>query len=56
MKILMLYLRGIQNFGEIIAEFSVIEFQKRGLVHAHIILFLAKHSKLHLESPLNVDD
>ena len=55
MKILMQYLRESQTFGEIIAEVSVTEFQNRGLVHVHIILFLAKQSELHLEDPLNID-
>ena len=33
-------------FGKVVANLYVIEFQKRGLPHAHILLFLAPESKL----------
>ncbi len=34
----------------------MIEFQKRGLVHAHIILFLNEKAKRALEKPEQVDE
>jgi hypothetical protein len=34
-------------FGNVIAKIWVIEFQKRGLPHAHILLILDEASKLH---------
>ncbi|XP_028801522.1 uncharacterized protein LOC114756750 [Neltuma alba] len=40
-------------FGPIKAALYTIEFQKRGLPHAHIILFLANQS--HLDSPQEID-
>ena len=30
-------------FGEVVADMHVIEWQKRGLPHAHILLILANH-------------
>jgi len=33
--------------GRVIAYIYVIEFQKRGLPHAHILLILASESKIH---------
>jgi hypothetical protein len=33
-------------FGQVIAYVYVIEFQKRGLPHAHILLTLAKENKM----------
>ena len=38
-------------FGKVISNISVIEFQKRGLPHAHILLILEKEDK-----PKNTDD
>ncbi|XP_028784301.1 uncharacterized protein LOC114740311 [Neltuma alba] len=40
-------------FGPIKAALYTIEFQKKGLPHAHIILFLANQS--HLDSPQEID-
>ncbi len=54
-KVLMTHLKEDQPFGRVAADVSVIEFQKRGLVHAHIILFLEDESKFALENPENVD-
>jgi hypothetical protein len=34
--------------GNVIAKIWVIEFQKRGLAHAHILLILNEASKLHI--------
>ena len=55
-KLLMSYLKENQPFGRVIADVSVIEFQKRGLVHAHVILFLAQESKNALQDPQRVDE
>ncbi|GKC42571.1 ATP-dependent DNA helicase PIF1, partial [Tanacetum coccineum] len=41
-------------FGETRAVVYVIEFQKRGLPHAHILLWLEEHSKC--KTPAEVDD
>ncbi len=48
-KILVTHLKEDQPFGRIVADVSVIEFQKRGLVHANIILFLDEEAKRALE-------
>lgn len=55
-KLLMSYLKESKPFGDVVADVSVIEFQKRGLVHAHIILFLSTESKQKLQDPLRVDE
>ncbi len=54
-KILMTHLKEDQPFRGIVADVSVIEFHKRGLVHAHIILFLHEEAKRALENPEQVD-
>ena len=54
-KLLMVHLKEDEPFGRIVADVSVIEFQKRGLVHAHIILFLHEEAKRSLENPEQVD-
>jgi hypothetical protein len=48
-------IKDIQNsvLGEVNAWLYTIEFQKRGLPHAHIIVFLKSHAKL--RSPDNID-
>ncbi|KAM3376007.1 hypothetical protein P3S68_014721 [Capsicum galapagoense] len=38
-------LRGNKIFGEVKSVIYIIEFQKRGLPHAHIFLFLHEHNK-----------
>jgi hypothetical protein len=43
-----------QIFGKVLAYTYVVEFQKRGLPHAHILLILDKLSKIH--DPEDVDD
>ncbi len=43
-------------FGEVVAHVRVIEFQKRGLPHAHCIFILDQVSKNSLRSPAAVDD
>lgn len=40
-----------QTFGKVVSNIDVIEFQKRGLPHAHILILLDKTDK-----PKNVDD
>ncbi len=54
-KLLMTNLKEDYPFGKTVADVSVIEFEKRGLVNAHIILFLQDESKNALENPQNVD-
>jgi hypothetical protein len=41
-------------FGKTVAHFQVIEFQKRGLPHAHILIILEKDDKL--RTPADVDN
>ena len=38
--LLLMHLNEDEPFGEVISFLSVIEFQKKGLVHAHVIVFL----------------
>ena len=42
-------------YGQVVAHVSVIEFQKRGLPHAHCIFFLDRVSKQQLQDPARVD-
>ncbi len=42
-------------FGEVVAHVRVIEFQKRGLPHAHCIFILDQASKSVLRNPVRVD-
>ncbi|XP_075194167.1 uncharacterized protein LOC142294949 [Anomaloglossus baeobatrachus] len=48
-------LQDIKNglFGTVIAMVHVIEFQKRGLPHAHILLILDTNSKIHTEEDID---
>ena len=55
LRILLQYLKNEEPFGRMIAHVSVIEFQKRGLPHAHIILFLDNRAKNNLQNPEEVD-
>ena len=55
LKLLLAYLKDARPFGCVLAYFSVIEFQKRGLVHADIISFLDQPTKFSLQDPLKVD-
>jgi hypothetical protein len=41
-------------FGNMIAKIWVIEFQNRGLPHAHILLILDEASKLHTTEDYNL--
>ncbi len=36
-----------QIFGQVIAHLHVVEFQKRGLPHAHILIILGENDKIH---------
>ncbi len=51
----MAHLKEGEPFGRVLADVSAIEFQKLGLVHAHIILFLHDNSKKELENPIRFD-
>lgn len=55
LKMLMKYLKCENPFGRVIASVSVVEFQKRGLPHAHIILFLDGQAKNDLQDPEHVN-
>ena len=55
LKLLLKHLKEDEPFGRISAFVSVIEFQKRGLVHAHIIIFLDEAAKFSLQDPSNID-
>ncbi|KAL3623641.1 hypothetical protein CASFOL_032457 [Castilleja foliolosa] len=46
-------MRKDQIFGKVVAVVYTIEFQKRGLPHAHILLFLAKENKY--PTPKDID-
>ena len=54
-KLLLKHLNNDKPFGQITAFVSVIEFQKRGLVHAQIIIFLDQESNFSLQGPTNID-
>ena len=54
-RILLQYLKTEEPFGNMRAHVSVIEFQKRGLPHAHIILFLDEQAKNNFQNPEHVD-
>ena len=55
LKLLLAYLKDASPFGCVLAYVSVTEFQKKGLVHAHIILFLYQPAKFSLQDPLKLD-
>ena len=55
LQFLFAYYRDARPLRYVLAYFSVMEFQKRGLVHAHIILFLDRPTKFSLQGPLQVD-
>ena len=54
LKLLLEHLKEDEHFGKSAAFVSVIEFQKRGLVHAHIIVFLDIATKFSLQEPANI--
>ena len=49
------YIKSDGRFGRVVADVVVNEFQKRGLVHSHIILILDDESKNKLRDPEGVD-
>ncbi|CDF32173.1 unnamed protein product [Chondrus crispus] len=55
MKDLMSLVINEEVFGTVVAHVRVIEFQKRGLPHAHVVFFLDEVSKNDLRTPENVD-
>ncbi|CDF39089.1 ATP dependant DNA helicase [Chondrus crispus] len=55
MKDLMSLVINEEVFGTVFAHVRVIEFQKRGLPHAHVVFFLDEVSKNDLRTPENVD-
>ncbi len=55
-KLLMAHLKEEEPIERVIADVSVIEFQKRDLVYAHIIIFLHDDPKTALENPDRVDE
>ncbi len=55
MKETIRYIKDAKIFGNIVGEVKVIEFQKRGLVHGHVLFFLHKASKNRLANPVEVD-
>ena len=54
LKLLLTHLTDESPFGRVLAHVSVVELQKRGLVHAHIIPFLKQQSNFSLQDPLQV--
>ncbi|CDF40386.1 ATP dependant DNA helicase [Chondrus crispus] len=55
MKDLMSLVINEEVFGTVVAHVRVIEFQKRGLPHAHVVFFLDEVSKNDLRTPEYVD-
>ena len=55
LKLLLKHLKDGRQFGPITAFVSAIEFEKRGLVHAHVIIFLDAVAKFSLQDPRNID-
>ena len=55
LKLIFMHLKGKSPFGRVLAHVSGIEFQKRGLMHVHIIPFLDQEAKFSLQDPLQVD-
>ncbi|CDF39624.1 Helicase-like protein [Chondrus crispus] len=55
MKDLMSLVINEEVFGTVVAHVRVIEFQKRGLPHAHVVFFLDEVSKNDMRTPENVD-
>ena len=56
LKLLLKHLKDDRLFEPIIAFVRVIEFQKRGLVQAHAIIFLDAVAKFSLQVPSNIDN
>ena len=56
LKLLLKHLKDDEPFGKLTAFVSVIYFEKRGLVHAHIISFLDDATKFSLQDPNKIDN
>ena len=56
LELLLKHLKDDTRFGPITAFVSVIQFQKRGLVHAYVINFLDAVAKFSLQGPSNIDE
>ena len=56
LKVLLKHLKEDEPFGKVAEFVSVSEFQKRGLLHAHIITFLDVATKFSLQDPTNIDN
>ena len=55
LKLLLKHLKDDRSFGPITAFVSIIEFKKRGLLHADVILFLDAVAKFSLQDPSKID-
>ncbi len=51
----MRYIEETKLFGKVVSEVKVIEFQKRGLAHAHVLFFLYTASKKRLANTAEID-
>ncbi len=51
----MRYIKEAQLFGKVVGEVKVIEFQKRGLAHVHVLSFLDTASKKRLANLAEID-
>lgn len=56
LQALMSFVMEKEYFGKVVAQVSDIEFQKRGLPHAHCILFLERVSKQRLQNPFRIGE
>ena len=54
-KVLLKYFKDDGPFGHTTKFMSVIEFQKRGLAHTHITIFLDQAAKFSLQDSNNID-
>ncbi len=55
LKFLLMHLKDESHFSRVLSHVSVLEFQKRGFAHAHIILFLDQKANFLLQDPLQVE-
>ena len=51
----MKHLKEDEPFGKEISFVSLIEFQKRGLMHAHIVVFLYQEAMFYMQEPTNIE-
>ena len=50
-----MHLKDESHFGRVLVHVSIVEFQKREFVHAHIILFFDQEAKFLLQDPLQAE-